>query len=189
MRGTGLRRAFEDDASAVDTGARSHLDEVIRREHHVAVMFNHEDRVAEVAQAADRADEALMVAWMQADAGFVEDVRHADESETELRGQTDALGFAAGKGTALAVEGEIVEAGVIQECQTLFESAAGFFGGHHAGMSSELLRELQRGRNRHREELGHRLAVQAQRKGSGGEAAALAAGAHGTGLELQQPLA
>jgi hypothetical protein len=97
VRGAGIRCAFEDDASAVDAGAWAHLDEVVRGEHHVAVMFDDEDGVAEVAQAANRADEALMVARVQTDAGFVEDVGHADEPKAELRGQAHTLGFAAGE--------------------------------------------------------------------------------------------
>ena len=177
MLSAGLGRAFEDDASTIDAGAGAHLDQVVRREHHVAVMFDDEDGVAEVAQAADRTDETLMVARVQADTGFVEDVGHTDESEAELRREAHALGFAAGERTALAVEGEVVQASVIQERQALFKPAAGFFDGHHAGMRGEPLRELKCRRNGHREELGHRLAVQAQRKGSGGEATALAAGA------------
>jgi hypothetical protein len=100
VRATGLRRALEDDPSAIDAGARAHLDEVVGGEHHVAVMFDDEDGVAEVAQAADRADQAMMVARVQADAGFVEDVGHADEPEAELRGEAHALGFAAGERTA-----------------------------------------------------------------------------------------
>jgi len=71
----------------------------------------------------------------------------------------------------------------------LLESAAGFLGGHHARVCRELLRELQRGRDGHRQELGHGLAVQAQREGGRGEASALAAGADGARLELQQALA
>ena len=126
---------------------------------------------------------------MQADAGFVEDVGHADEPEAELRGQADALGFAAGERAALAVEGEVVQAGVVEEREALLEATARLFGGHDAGMRGELLREFQRGGNRHRQELRHRLAVEAQREGRRGEAAPLAAGADGARLELQQALA
>ena len=62
---------------------------------------------------------------MQADTGFVEDVGHTDESEAELRREAHALGFAAGERTALAVEGEVVQAGVVEECETLLEATAG----------------------------------------------------------------
>ncbi len=62
-------------------------------------------------------EQALVVALMQADAGFVEHVEDADEAGADLRGQPDALRFAAGERIALAVEREIVQADVLQERQ------------------------------------------------------------------------
>ena len=126
---------------------------------------------------------------MQADAGFVEHVGHADEPEPELRGEADALRFAARERTAFAVERKVVEAGVVEEREALLEPSARFFHGHHARMRGELLGEFQRGGNRHREEFRHGLTVEAQGEGSGRESAALAAGADGAGLELEETLA
>ena len=51
--------------------------------------------VAQVAQSFQGADQAGVVALMQANAGFVEDVHHADQARTDLGGQADALCLAA----------------------------------------------------------------------------------------------
>ena len=40
----------------------------------------------------------LVVALVQADAGFVEDIQHAHQGRADLGGQPDALAFAAGEG-------------------------------------------------------------------------------------------
>ncbi len=48
-----FRRAFEDDFSAISPGPRSHLHKMVRRHDHVAVMFDHDDGIAEVAQVVD----------------------------------------------------------------------------------------------------------------------------------------
>ncbi len=49
-----------------------------------------------------------MVARVKADARFIEHIGDADQSESKLRGQADALRFAAGQGAAFAIKGEII---------------------------------------------------------------------------------
>ena len=61
-------------------------------------MLDDEDRVAEVAEVFERGDEALVVALVETDAGFVEDVEDAAETRADLRGEADALAFAAAQG-------------------------------------------------------------------------------------------
>ena len=51
--------------------------------------------VAQVAQPAQRAEEALVVALVQPDARLVEDVEHAHEARADLGRETDALRLAA----------------------------------------------------------------------------------------------
>jgi hypothetical protein len=68
---------------------------VVRRTDGVFVVLDHQHAVAEVAQAAQRAEQALVVALVQADRGFVEHVHHAGQPGADLRGQSDALRLAA----------------------------------------------------------------------------------------------
>ncbi len=84
MRGALGRRALEDHASAVGAGAGSHLHDAVRGEHHVTVMLDHHQRVAQVAQAVDGSDQPAVVGGVQADARLVEHVGHADQSEAQL---------------------------------------------------------------------------------------------------------
>ena len=90
-----VRRALGDHAAAVLAGAGAHVDDVVGRAHRLLVVLDDDDGVAEVAQAQQRVDEAPVVALVQADAGLVEDVEHADERRADLRGQADALRLAA----------------------------------------------------------------------------------------------
>ena len=48
-------------------------------------MLHDDDRVARVAQLFEGVDEADVVALMEADAGFVQDVEHVDEAAADLR--------------------------------------------------------------------------------------------------------
>ena len=98
-------------------------------------MLDDEHRVAEIAQFLQRAEEAEVVPLVQSYAGFVEDVKDADELRPYLGGETYPLPFAAGEGPGLPGEGEVVEADVDEELEALpdlLENPAGdrpFLGG------------------------------------------------------------
>ena len=55
-------RAVGDDLAAVLAGAGADVDEVVGGAHHRLVVLDDEHGVAEVAQARERADQALVVA-------------------------------------------------------------------------------------------------------------------------------
>ena len=98
-RGGNLRRrASRDHFSSAFAGARAHVHHEVGRTDGVLVVLHHHDRVAQVAQVAQRGDEAVVVSLVKADAGLVEDVEHAHEAGTDLRGQADALRLTARKG-------------------------------------------------------------------------------------------
>ena len=123
-----VRGALGDDVATVDAGGRSHVDQVVGGADGVLVVLDDEDGVAEGLEAAQRGEQALVVALVQADAGLVEDVEDAGEAGADLAGEADALALAAGQGGAAAGEGEVVEADVDQELQAvgdLAQDAAG----------------------------------------------------------------
>ena len=71
--------ALEDHLATLATGTRTDVDDVVGMEHHVAVVLDDNDGVAQIAQLLQRTDEAVVVALVQSDAGLVEDVEHVDE--------------------------------------------------------------------------------------------------------------
>ena len=72
-------------------------------------MFNHNNRVAKVAQLFKRVDKPLVVALVQANAWLVKDVKHVDKLRTNLCGQPDSLAFTARERARLAVERKIIK--------------------------------------------------------------------------------
>jgi hypothetical protein len=78
-------------------------------------VLDHDHRVAEIAQALQRAEQARVVALVQADRGLVEDVHHADQPRADLAREADALRLAARERVGAAVERQVVEADVDQE--------------------------------------------------------------------------
>jgi len=80
-------------------------------------MLHDDHRIADVAQVAKGAQQAFVVALMQADRRFVEDVHHPNQAGADLTGQANTLGFAAGQGVGAAIQGQIIQADVDQELQ------------------------------------------------------------------------
>ena len=101
-QGLRIRRHFgerprRDDPAARFARARPHVDHEVRRADRVLVVFDHDDGVPEVAQTAERFDQAVVVALMKPDAGFVQNVEDAGEARADLARQTDALALASGE--------------------------------------------------------------------------------------------
>ncbi|MNS29484.1 hypothetical protein D3C72_614860 [compost metagenome] len=111
----------------MDAGGRAHVDDVVGGQDGLLVMLDHQDRVAEVAQAHQAFQQAGVVALVQADGRFVQHVEDAGQAGADLRGQADALALAARQGAGTARQAEVIEADVVEEAQPvgdLLEDAA-----------------------------------------------------------------
>ena len=91
-------RTLENHFSAQASCPRSHVDDVIRRAHHIFIVFYNDYCVARVAQTFQRVNQAHVVALMQSDGGFIQNVEHVDELRTNLCGEANTLTFAARQG-------------------------------------------------------------------------------------------
>ena len=112
-------RALGDDLAAVDAGAGADVDDVVGLHDGVLVVLDDDDGVADVAQVLERQQQAGVVALVQADGRLVEHVQHAGEAGADLRGEADALGFAARQRAGGARQREVFEADVVEELQPL----------------------------------------------------------------------
>ncbi len=106
----------------MDAGAGADVEHVIGIADGVLVVLDHDHGVAEVAQTFERLEQTRVVTLVQSDRRLVQHVEHAGEPRTDLRGQPDALAFAARQRAARARQGKIVEPDVDQE----FEPFANF---------------------------------------------------------------
>jgi hypothetical protein len=97
------------------TCGRAELDEVIGGTHHGFIMLDDEDAVSEISQAMQRADEALVVRRMQADARLIEHIKHAGESRADLRGQSNALRLPTRKACRSVDSDQIAQTDLLQE--------------------------------------------------------------------------
>ena len=91
---------------------------------HFAVVLDHQQRIAQVAELFQRVQQAAVVARVQADGRLVEHVQHAAQPAAHLRRQADALHFAAGKRGGGPGKRQILQAHVDQELQPVANLAA-----------------------------------------------------------------
>ena len=103
--------------TAVNTCARTEIQNIIRRANRIRIVFYDEHRVAEIAQAFQCREQTIIITLMQTDARFIQHIKHADERRADLRGQPDALRLAAAQRAALAIQREVAEADVPQEAE------------------------------------------------------------------------
>ena len=65
--------ALEHDLAAAGAGLGAHLDDVVGGADHGLVVLDDNDGVTGVGERTDDRDQAVDVAWVQADAGLIED--------------------------------------------------------------------------------------------------------------------
>ena len=100
-------------------GAGTDVDDPVGGAHRLLVMLDDDEGVADVAQPLQGVDQPRVVALVQTDARFVEDIEHAHQRGADLGRQPDALRLAAGEGVGRALQGEVVEPDIDQEAEPL----------------------------------------------------------------------
>ena len=106
-----------DNMSTVNPCSGPDVDEVVRLQHHVLVVFDDDYGITSIPQGLKALDEAFVVPLVQPDARFIEDVEHFGEPATDLRRQPNALRFPSRQGTGRAIQGEVVQPYVHQKAQ------------------------------------------------------------------------
>jgi len=175
-------------APAALTGAGADVDDVVGAADGVFVVLHHHQGVAALAELVQGIEQQGVVTRVQADGGFVQHVAHALQVAAQLRGQADALGFAAAEGGRAPVEGEVAQAHVFQKAQAVFDFGQQVAGnvGLAWGQAGVLAQALHPAAHVGHREAGHVSDGQpgkAHRPGLGVEAGAVAGG---TGLVVAQ---
>src|SRR5665811_339913 len=116
-----LDRPRDDDLTAVLAGTGTNVNDPVGGADRVLVVFDHDERIAEVAQPLQRLDQPMVVPLVQSDRRLVQDVKHPDETSADLGGQPDALRLAARKGPRSSAEGQVIQSHVEQETEPLVD--------------------------------------------------------------------
>ena len=123
-----LRRALRDDVAAEAASAGAEIEHIIGMADGFFIVLDDQDGIAQVAEFFQSFNQAVVVALMEADGGLVEDVENAAQARANLRGEANALAFAAGKRGGVAVERKVVEADGAKKFEALGNFAANALG-------------------------------------------------------------
>src|SRR5579859_849301 len=104
-----LRFSLRDEIAPRITRPGTKVDDKIGAANGVFVVFDDQDRVPKIAELLQRAEQAIVVASMQADGGFIQNVENAAQARTDLRCEADTLGFTAGESGGGTVQAEVAE--------------------------------------------------------------------------------
>src|ERR1700730_16398525 len=125
---TGLRilRALDveqrsgcDHFAAMNSSAWAKVDNVVGPPHRFVVVLDDDERVSFFAERGESVEQAQVVARMQTNGRFVQNVEHAAQIGAELRRESDPLRFAAAQRSCRATQREITEPDIFHEAQTL----------------------------------------------------------------------
>ena len=86
-------RAGGNNLTAQLTRARPHIDYVVSAANGIFIMLDHYHGIAQIAQMLKRANQTLIVALVQADRRFVQNIKHAHQACTNLSGEANTLRF------------------------------------------------------------------------------------------------
>ena len=113
------RHAMRHDRAAMHTGPRPDVIDVIGLADRFLVMLDHDDRIALIAQVLERRQKPVVVALVQTDAGFIEDIQDPRQTAADLRRQPDALTLATRQGSRVSGKCQVLQANVVQKPQPL----------------------------------------------------------------------
>ncbi len=105
--------------AAMHAGTGSDVEDMIGKPNGVLVVLDHDHGIAEVAEPLQGFQKPRVVALVQSDRGLVQHIEHASQPRADLRGEADALAFAAAQRARGARQRQVVQADVEQERQPL----------------------------------------------------------------------
>ncbi len=154
------RSPSKHELAAKLAGVRPDVDNVVGGPHRIFVVLDDNKRVADVAKVFEDLYQPRIVARMQADAWFVENIKRADEQGAEVRRKLNPLRLAAGKGRGETVEGQIFEPDLDKEFQPPSNLEQYLFGDLFSLIAQfKVLKKFVRVCDRHRDDLGQRAAA------------------------------
>ena len=101
--------------------SRTNVNDVISAPNRIFIVFDNDDRVAEITQILKRVQQPVIVSLMQADGWFIEYIHDTLQSGTNLTGEANTLRFTARQALRAAIKRQIVEANVDQKIKTLLD--------------------------------------------------------------------
>ena len=107
-----IGRAGTNHVPTMPTRAGANVKDIIRFKHHLFIVFNHQNGVAQIAEIFERVDQFNVVALMETNARFIHNIQNPNQLSTNLGRQTNPLGFAPRQRFEGAVKRQVIQTNV-----------------------------------------------------------------------------
>ena len=125
-------RSVGHDLATFQSSPGTEVAEPIGLAEGVFIVFNHQEGVSKVAEFSQGLQQSVVVALMEANGRFVENVHDAGQATTDLRGQANALTFSTRKGVGFSVQRQIIKTDAVKKPKTAFNFLDDFRADEHA---------------------------------------------------------
>ena len=99
-----LQIARNDYISSVHTGTRTQINQIVGRKNGLLIVFNDENRIANIAQMKQGFHEPCVIARVEPDSRLVKNIKRTDKPASKLGRETNALCLAARESVRAAVK-------------------------------------------------------------------------------------
>ena len=104
-----LRRSDGHHLAAVLAGSRPDIHDTVGGKHRILVMLHHQQGIAQIPQSLQGCQQLVVILLVQADAGLIQNIGHANQSRSDLGRETDSLGLSAREGSGGSGEGQVIQ--------------------------------------------------------------------------------
>ena len=140
-----LHRAGAYHSSAVNSRSGAYIHNMVGSEHGIGVVFNHYNRVTEVAQALQRGNKLFVIPLMKPYARFIENIENSHKRRAYLRGKAYSLRLAAGEGRCSSGKSQIFKTHIFQKAQARLDLFQNQVGNHPLSFGElHILHKIQR---------------------------------------------
>src|SRR5690348_2021290 len=140
-----LRFSLRNEIASRIASAGTQIDDKISAANGVFVVLDNQDCVSQIAELLQRAEQTIVVAGMQADGGFIQNVKNAAQTRSNLRREAYTLGLTAGESRGGTIQAQVAETHGQQKVNP-FRDFLERTGGDFALARSELRQDLVDGR-------------------------------------------
>jgi hypothetical protein len=110
-----LQGTLTNDLTPLMASAGADINHLVRASNRFFVVLHHEQGVAARLQGGEHVEKDPIVARVQTNGRFVQDVADALQGGAQLGGQANSLGLATRKGRSRSIEAQVAQADVAQE--------------------------------------------------------------------------
>ena len=122
MRKQLIQCSGSDYISAETAGAGPHVHDVIGGAHHIRVVLDDQNRIPQIAQAAEKGYQPLCILRMQSCCGLIQNIDHAGQLRSQDCGKLQPLQLSAGQGGNCPAAGQVSKskpADALQLCRKI----------------------------------------------------------------------